>query len=77
MNDDFSTLFELLERHAPEVGGRVATTVSRELRKKLAKLAAGECNKEERRELINLLEQQPDLIPVLVKEIKSLREFSE
>jgi hypothetical protein len=77
VNDDFSILFELLETSAPEVAGRGSTTVSPELRKRLTKLAAGRCNDAERRELINLLEQQPDLIPALVKEIKSLRESSE
>jgi len=63
VNDDFSILFELLETSAPEVAGRGSTTVSRKLGKKLAKLAAGRCNDGERRELINLLQQQPDLIP--------------
>jgi hypothetical protein len=73
VNDDFSILFELLETSPPEVVGRGSTTVSPELRKKLAKLAAGRCNEKERRELINLLEEQPDLVPVLVEEIKKLR----
>jgi hypothetical protein len=66
-------LFELLEDDAGEVMGR-GSTISRELQEKLAKLAAGRCNNEERREMIHLLEQQPDLIPALVNEIKSLRE---
>jgi hypothetical protein len=74
--DDFSLLFELLEYSAKEVVGRAAPTISPELREKLAKLAAGRCNDQERYELLTLLEQQPDLIPALVKEVKSLREFS-
>jgi hypothetical protein len=43
-------------------------------KKKLAKLAAGWCTNEERRELIRLLQQQPDLIPARVREIRILRE---
>ena len=70
---EFSLLFDLAERSAEEVGGRAATTVSPELQKKLAKLAAGGCDEEERGELLALLEQQPNLIPALVKEIKHLR----
>ena len=73
VNDDFSLLFDLLEHSPKEVLGRATPTISLETQKGLAKLAAGQCNKEERRELLNLLEQHPDLIPLLVKEIKNLR----
>jgi hypothetical protein len=74
VTDDFSLLFELEEYSAKEVVGRADGPISPEIRKKLAKLAAGRCTAEERRELISLLEQQPDLIPSLVSEIKVLRE---
>jgi hypothetical protein len=67
-------IFDLLERTPQEVAGCGSPTISRELRKKLAKLAADRCTDEERRELIRLLEQQPDLIPALAREIKILRE---
>jgi hypothetical protein len=74
VNDDFKALFELLEAPAREVSGREAPpAVSLEVRKRLAKLAAGECNPEERGELLVLLEEQPELIAELAREVKKLR----
>ena len=70
---EFSLLFDLAEQSAEEVSGRAATTVSPELQNRLAQMAAGRCDEKERRELLSLLEQQPNLIPALVKEIKHLR----
>jgi hypothetical protein len=43
---------------------------------KLAKLAAGRCIDEERPELIKLLEQKADLIPVLARETRILRRIA-
>ena len=77
ITDDLSLLFGLTEQSTKEVVGRAAAAISPEIQKLLANLAAGRCTDEERRELINLLEQQPELLPALVKEIKSLRESSE
>lgn len=74
MIDDFAPLFRLIENRTDEVSGRAHRPISPEIQKKLANLAAGRCTDEERRELIRLLEQQPDLIPALVREIKILRE---
>jgi hypothetical protein len=74
MIDDFAPLFRLIENRTDEVSGRADRPISHEIQKKLANLAAGRCTDEERRELIRLLEQQPDLIPALVREIKILRE---
>jgi hypothetical protein len=73
VNDDFQILFELLEGGAQEVSGRAAATVSSDLREKIAKFAAGTCNEEERDQMKKLLREQPDLIPVLVTEIRALR----
>jgi hypothetical protein len=70
---EFSLLFDLAEQSAEEIGGRAATAVSPELQNRLANMAAGRCDEKERRELLSLLEQQPNLIPTLVKEIKNLR----
>jgi len=74
MIDDFTPLFRLIENRTDEVSGRADRPISPAIQKKLAKLAAGRCTDEERRELIRLLEQQPDLILALVREIKILRE---
>jgi hypothetical protein len=73
VNDDFQILFELLEGGAQEVSGRAAATVSSDLREKIAKFAAGSCNEEERDQMKKMLREQPDLIPVLVTEIRALR----
>ena len=73
MNDDFQTLFELLEDGAQEVSGRAAATVPSELREKIAKFASGTCKEEERDQMKQLLREQPELIPVLVTEIRALR----
>jgi len=73
VNDDFHILFELLEGGAQEVSGRAAASVPPELREKMERFAAGACNEEEREQVKKLLREQPDLIPVLVTEIRSLR----
>lgn len=73
MNDDFKILFELLEGPVQEVTGRAAATVPAELREKIARFAAGTCSEEEREQMKQLLRKQPDLIPVLVTEIRALR----
>ena len=73
MNDDFKILFELLEGPAQEVTGRTAAIVPTELREKIARFAAAACSEEEREQMKKLLREQPDLIPVLVTEIRALR----
>jgi hypothetical protein len=73
MTHDFSILFELLEYERAEVAGRASSTISRDIREKLAKLAAGQCNDKERRDLLRVLNEQPESISELVREIKRLR----
>jgi hypothetical protein len=73
MTADFTIVFELLERHISEVGGRAALNISSEIREKLVKLAAGMCNENQRQELIRLLTERSDLLPVLAQEIKKMR----
>jgi hypothetical protein len=73
VNDDFHILFQLLEGGAQEVSGRAAATVSSEVRENIAKFAAGRCNEEERAQMKKMLLEQPDLIPMLVTEIRALR----
>ena len=77
MNADFQILFELLEDRDQEVTGRIATTVPAELRKKIARFAAGTCSEEEREQMKKLLREKADLIPVLVTETRTLRESDE
>ena len=75
MNQDFSFLFDLIQ--PKEVAGRGIGLISRDVREKLAILARGGCNDQERRELMTLLEKQPDLLPALVDEIRALRQSQE
>ena len=73
MTDNFQLLFQLLESDRLEVTGRTAPSVTPELRKKIAKFAAGESTEAEREEIKGLLGQKPELIPVLAQEAKALR----
>jgi len=73
VNDNFQILFELLDSGVQEVSGRAAAAVPSELRDKIAKFAAGTCDEQERDQMKKLLREQPDLIPVLVTEIRALR----
>ena len=73
MTEDFSILFELLEYEGAEVAGRGSLTISRDIPEELAKLAAGKCNDKERRDLLSVLNEHPEFISELVREIKRLR----
>lgn len=77
MNDDFKTLLEFFDGAGQEVAGRAAAAIPAEVREKIAKFARGDCTEEERSEIKKLLQQQPDLIPVLVTETRSLRPSNE
>ena len=74
MNDDFDILFGFYEGARPEVAGRSAPMVPTQVRDRIAKFAAGDVTEEERAEMKKLLQDQPDLIPILVMEIRALRE---
>lgn len=77
MNDDFKILLEFFEGGGPEVAGRAATAIPAGVREGIAKFARGDCTEEERAEIKRLLQQQPDLIPLLVTETRSLRPSNE
>jgi len=77
VNDDFKILLEFFDGDVQEVAGRSAATIPTELRKKIAKFASGKCTEEERVEMKKLLQEQPQLIPSLVTETKSLRQPAE
>jgi hypothetical protein len=73
VSDEFKALFELIERLPADVSGRERRVISADMEARLANLAAGNCSESERRELLTLLAQRSDLIAVLAKEIKKLR----
>jgi hypothetical protein len=74
VNDDFKILLEFLDRDVQEVGGRSAATIPADLKEKIVRFANGKCTEEERVEMKKLLQEQPDLIPMLVAETKALRQ---
>jgi molybdopterin-biosynthesis enzyme MoeA-like protein len=75
MPDDLSSLFKLLEHATAEVRGRAAAMpVSADVKNKLAKFACGQCDENERQEIIALIQGQPQLVTALVSEIEALRE---
>lgn len=77
MNDELRVLFELLEPAPPEVGGRMAVTIPPEVRQVIARFAAGNCTDEERDQIKKMLREKPEIIPVLVKEVRTLRQTNE
>ena len=77
MNDDFKILLEFFAGDTPEVAGRAAATIPTEVREKIARFASGKSTEEERVEMKKLLQEQPDLIPMLVNETKALRQAAE
>ena len=72
VTDDFSVLFQLLEKRIGDVAGR-SLTVPEDVKGKLAKSASVQCNDKERRELVRLLVRQPYLMNALVDEFDVLR----
>jgi hypothetical protein len=77
VTDDFKILLEFLDVDAPEVAGRSAAAVPADVKEKIARFASGKSTEEERVEMKKLLQEQPDLIPMLVAETKALRPASE
>jgi len=77
VNDDFKILLEFFEGGGREVAGRVASTVTADTRERIARFASGKCTEDERTEIKKLLQEQPDLIPTLVAETRSLRPSDE
>jgi len=74
VNDDFKILLEFFDGDAREVAGRSAPVISPELQERIGKFASGKCTEEERSEMKQLLQEQPNLIPALVTETKALRQ---
>ena len=77
MNDDFKTLLEFFDGDVQEVAGRSAAAIPADVKEKMARFASGKSTEEERVEMKKLLQEQPNLIPMLVTETKALRQASE
>ena len=73
MTNSFKMLAEFLERFDHEVEGRQLSTPPDEFRIKLRALARGSLPSTERDEVFAVLNQNPEWISELAKEIKALR----
>jgi hypothetical protein len=74
VNDDFASLFRFFDARRAEVHGRSATRVTPDLREGIRRFAAGTSAEQERAEIKQLLQQQPELIPLLVEAVEALRQ---
>ena len=74
VSNDLDILFAFLQSREPEVSGHAAAEVSADLRERVVRFATGQSSESERDKVKKLLREQPDLIPVLVSEIRTLRE---
>lgn len=77
MKNDVQILFEILADPDQEVIGHAAPRVSAELQEQIAKFAAGTCSEKERDEVKKMLLQRPELIPLLARETRGLRQSEE
>jgi hypothetical protein len=73
MNNTFELLAGFLDRFGDEVEGRQWPEPPPDIQEKMRALAQGRLEQVERNELFSLLNRNPDWIPRLVTEIKSLR----
>lgn len=74
MNDPFSILSRFLERFDDDVEGRaVLEEPPEDIRQKLAQFAVGSLPEAERAELIELLQNNPQWVPLLAREVKARR----
>lgn len=77
MSDDFKTLIDFLERLGPEVSGRALMAPHSEAAAKLQRFAAGECDKEERAEVCEMLRLHPAWLRWLADRVKLARNSTE
>jgi hypothetical protein len=73
MTSSFKFLAEFLERFDLEVEGRQSAAPPEEIQNKLRALAQGNLPQTEHQEVFSLLNQNPEWISELAREIKELR----
>ena len=73
MASDFSILSEFLERCGPEVSGLSLPTPAPELAAMFERFARGECSPEDRTQVCDLLQREPDYVRVLAQRVIDLR----
>jgi hypothetical protein len=73
MSKDFKTLIDFLDRFGPEVSGKALVAPQDEVAAKLQRFAAGECDKEERAEVCEMLRTHPSWLRWLADKVKTAR----
>jgi hypothetical protein len=73
MTNTFKLLAEFLDRFDDEVEGRELAAPPEEIQVKLRALAQGSLPQSERQKVFSILNQNPEWISELAKEIKALR----
>ena len=74
MCEDFSVLFEFMERCGPEVEGHGLTVLETQQAAKIERFISGACDETERRELARFLQLHPAWIRWVADRIKMARE---
>ena len=77
MSNDFKTLINFMERLGPEVSGRALLAPDSEAAAKLQRFAAGECDKEERAEVCEMLRLHPAWLRWLADRVRMARTTSD
>ena len=77
MSDDFKTLINFMERLGPEVSGRALLAPDSDAVAKLQRFAAGECDKEERVEVCEMLRLHPAWLRWLADRVRMARTTSD
>ena len=73
MNDDFDILVEFLDRLGPEVSGRVLSEPHPEAAVQIGRFGRGECKKEERIEVCEMLRLHPAWVRWLADRVRHAR----
>ena len=73
MSEPFEILFDFLQGFEPEVSARGAAPVPEEVRERMRLFGQGKLGASEQRELLHMLERQPEWISDLAAEVKALR----
>lgn len=73
MGNQFTILARFLHRYGDDVEGRSMEAPTDEVQQKLKNFAGGNLSEAERKDVIALLQSNPQWVPLLAKETKALR----
>jgi len=73
MANQFTILARFLDRFGDDVEGRSMEAPTAEVQQKLKNFAGGSLSEAERKDVIALLQTNPQWVPLLAKETKALR----